>query len=78
MKDEINIQNGCKIFCIFIKHINDSSNEGEDTLKKIAKLGQTENIYTPSDLSSLCEAFFKIADIIETNYKLRLNKIINN
>ena len=76
MKEEKERENGCKIFCIFFKPEYDSY--GEDALKKIAKLGQTEDIYNPTSLDSLCEVFYKIADIIQTNYKLKLNKIINN
>ena len=76
MKEEKERKNGCKIFCIFFK--SEYGSYGKDSLKKIAKLGQTEDIYNPTSLESLCNVFYKIADIIQTNYQLKLNKIINN
>lgn len=74
MKNEKIRENGCKIFCIYFQPRKSKS--GEETLKEIAKLGETENIYNSNSLMSLCEVFNQIADIIQTNYKLKLNKKI--
>ena len=46
------------------------------TVKEIAKVGETGDIYNSDTLMSLCEVFNQIADIIQTNYKLKLNKKI--
>ena len=72
--NEINSENGCKIFCIYFRRGND--NYGEKTLKEIALIGQTEKIYNPNSLLGLCNVFSLIAEIIKTNYKLKLNKKI--
>ena len=74
MKNEKIRENGCKIFCIYFQRENSKS--GAIILKEIAKLGETEDIYNSNSLMSLCEAFNQIADIIQTNYKLKLNKKI--
>ena len=74
MKNEKIRENGCKIFCIYFKR--GKRKEGEKLLKEIAKLGETEDIYNSDSLISLCEVFSQIADIIQTNYKLKLNKKI--
>ena len=75
MNKEKNIHNGCKIFCIYFKNTTHNK-EGEENLNDIAKLGETEKIYEPDSLQKLCEVFIKIANIIETNYKLELKKKI--
>ena len=75
MKNEKIRENGCKIFCIYFKR-GKIDKYGEKTLKEIAKIGETENIYNSDSLMSLCEVFNQIADIIQTNYKLQLNKKI--
>ena len=72
--NEINSENGCKIFCIYFRRGND--NYGEKTLKEIALIGQTEKIYNPNSLLDLGKVFNQIAEIIKTNYKLKLNKKI--
>ena len=75
MKNEKIRENGCKIFCIYFT--NERYKErGERYLKEIAKLGETGDIYNSDSLKSLCNVFNQIADIIETNYKLKLNKKI--
>ena len=78
MKNEKIRENGCKIFCIYFAHKKNKRNgeRGEKYLKEIAKLGETGDIYNSDSLISLCEVFNQIADIIETNYKLKLNKKI--
>ena len=77
MKNEKKRENRCKIFCIYFERQNkDSKEKAEKTLKEIAKLGETEDIYNSNSLLSLCEVFNQIADIIQTNYKLKLNKNI--
>jgi hypothetical protein len=77
MKEESIRENGCKIFCIYFQHSSEKSKKkGEQNLKEIAKLGEPKDIYNSNSLLSLCEVFNKIADIIETNYKLKLNKNI--
>ena len=74
MKNEKIRENGCKIFCIYFNR--NLKNEGENNLKEIAKVGETGDIYNSDTLMSLCEVFNQIADIIQTNYKLKLNKKI--
>lgn len=76
MKNEKVRENGCKIFCIFFKRETESgrNQHGEKTLKEIAKLGETGDIYNPNSLMGLCNVFNQIAEIIQTNYKLKLNK----
>ena len=75
MKNEKTRQNGCKIFCIYFTN-KKYKKEGEKHLKEIAKLGETGDIYNSDSLMSLCEVFNQIADVIQTNYKLKLNKKI--
>ena len=74
MKNEKIRENGCKIFCIYFNR--GYKNRGEENLKKIAKLGETGKIYNSNSLICLCEVFNQIADILQTNYKLKLNKQI--
>lgn len=74
MKSEDNKDNGCKIFCIYFK--SNRINKGETILKEIAKLGHTEKIYNSDSLYSLCNVFNEIADTMQTNYTLKLNKKI--
>ena len=75
MNKEKTIQNGYKIFCIYFQR-GEGYKCAEITLKEIAKLGETGEIYKPDSLQKLCEVFINIANIIETNYKLELNKKI--
>ena len=66
----------CKIFCIYFKHNIDSKDleYAGDLLKKIAKIGKTNDYYKSNSLESLYETFNKISDAIQTNYKLKLDK----
>ena len=74
MEIEKKRENGCKIFCIYFG--GRWKKKGEQNLKEIAKLGETGDIYNSNSLMSLCEVFNQIADIIQTNYKLKLSKKI--
>ena len=81
-KEKKTRENSGKIFCIYFKNKEEQYNFGkvqgkdEEILKKIAELGETQNLYNTSSLSQLCNAFIKISDTIQTNYKLKLNKKI--
>jgi hypothetical protein len=78
MINEKNKENGCRIFCIYFKHKNNSldsvKENGENILKEIAELGQTEHHYNSNSLISLCNTFKLINEAIQTNYKLKLQK----
>ena len=76
MKNEKIRENGCKIFCIYFKRESKRNHLAQNLLEEIAKLGESEKIYNSNSLLSLCEVFNQIADIIQTNYKLKLNKKI--
>ena len=75
MKNEKIKENSCKIFCIYFSN-EKFKNKGENNLKEIAKVGETGDLYNSNTLMNLCEVFNQIADIIQTNYKLILNKKI--
>ena len=67
----------CKIFCIYFKRNSSNSSrlkKATDLLKEIAKIGDTDDLFIPNSLESLCETFNKISDAIQTNYKLELTQ----
>lgn len=71
MKNEKEKNNTCKIFCIYF---NGYGKKGGDLLEKIAKIGETNKYYNSNSLDSLYQAFDKISEAIQTNYKLKLEK----
>ncbi len=76
MEIENQIENGCKIVCIFFKD-NSDGDEGEKNLKLIAKLGGTnsDKVYTSNSLEDLSKVFETINKAIKTgNFGLKLTK----
>ena len=70
MVDEQDEKYGCKIFAIYFQ--NGGEKEARDTLKKIAELGKTNEIFDSNSLTSLCEKFKAISDVIQKTIKLEL------
>lgn len=70
MVDEQDEKYGCKIFCIYFQ--NGCEEEARDTLKKIANLGKTNEIFDSNSLPSLCDNFNDISDVIQKTIKLEL------
>lgn len=79
MKNEKNIENGCKIFCIFFKNnekkydFGEWEGKAEINLQEIAQKGETKKYYTSNSLTELYTTFKTINEAIETSYKLKLN-----
>ena len=73
-------ENGVKIFCIYFKNkekdydIGDCKGKSEEILNEIAKIGETNKVYNSDSLETLCKAFERINEAIETNYRLKLKK----
>ena len=73
-------ENGVKIFCVYFQNKEDNYDFGdckgksEEILKEIAKMGETNIVYNSDSLETLCNAFKRINEAIETNYRLKLNK----
>ena len=63
----------CKIFCIYFKRESPSIC-AEKLLKKIAKIGGSDNYFNSDSLESLYNTFDKISDAIQTSYKLKLGE----
>ena len=80
MKIEKAIENGVKIFCVYFQNKEETYNFGEckgkseDILKEIAEMGETNIVYNSDSLETLCNAFKRINEAIETNYRLALKK----
>ena len=80
MKNEKNIENQCKIYCIFFKNNEEKYDFGkwegkaEIILQEIAKKGGTNQYYNSNSIQDLYDTFGIINEAIQTNYKLKLNK----
>jgi len=80
METERARENGVQIFCIYFKNKEETYDFGspkgksEEILKEIAKIGETNNVYNSDSLETLCNAFNRINEAIETNYRLKLKK----
>jgi hypothetical protein len=80
MERENTKENGAKIFCIYFQNKESRFDYGNikgkslEMLNEIAKLGGTNKVYDSNSLTSLCKAFIRINEAIETNYRLKLNK----
>lgn len=78
MEKEKAIENGVKIYCIYFHNKESRYNigkpKGKSTLilQEISQLGRTNGFYIPDSLNSLCDAFFKINEAIETNSRIIL------
>lgn len=73
MINEKNKENGCKIFCIYFQSNWGEEQEAKDTLKKIAKCGNTEDYFQSTSLDSLYQTFDKISNYIQNKFVLKLN-----
>ena len=71
MANEKNKKYGLRIFCIYFQSGDDAN--AQKTLDQIAQYGNTEHYYHSDSLESLFEKFELISQIIEKNYKLKLN-----
>ncbi len=71
-------ENGAKIYCIYFNNKEETYNFGDckgkslEILNEIAKIGETNYVYESDSLKSLCDAFYRINEAIETNYRLKL------
>jgi len=80
MEKEKARKNRLKIYCIFFENKDQSYNVGNirgkavEVLNTIVKIGETNMVYKSDSLETLCQAFTKINEAIETNYRLKLNK----
>lgn len=80
MESENAKENGAKIFCIYFKNkesrydFGDFEGKSLEMLNEITKLGGTNEVYYTNSLIRLCNAFIRINEAIETNYRLKLNK----
>lgn len=71
MANEKNKKYGLRIFCIYFQSGDDA--HAQNTLEQIAQYGNTEHYYHSNSLESLFDKFELISQIIEKNYKLKLN-----
>ena len=80
MKNEKARENGVKIYCVYFQNKEETYDFGEckgkseDILKEIAEMGETNIVYNSDSLETLCDAFNRINEAIETNYRLALKK----
>ena len=75
MIKEKNIENGVRIFCIFLKYdFGNIEGKGEKMLQENTELGETHQYYNSDSLLELSKIFNTINEAIQTNYKLKLNK----
>lgn len=81
MEEENSLENGAQIYCIYFQNKEENYDFGKmkgksfEILDEITKLGGTREVYNSDSLESLCKAFSKINEAIETNYRLHLDKL---
>lgn len=80
MEKEKARENGVKIFTVYFHNKDEQYDFGEmkgksqEILEEISKLGGTKKVYYSDSLKSLCDAFYKINEAIESTTRLKLKK----
>ena len=80
MEKEKARENGVKIYTVYFHNKDEVYDFGEmqgksqEILEEISKLGGTNKVYYSDSLMSLCDAFYKINEAIETSTRLKLKK----
>ena len=80
MEKEKARENGVKIFTVYFNNKDEQYDFGEmkgksqEILEEISKLGGTKKVYYSDSLKSLCDAFYKINEAIESTTRLKLKK----
>ena len=78
MKIEKSRENGVRIYSVYFQNkeqnydFGENKGKSEELLKEISKIGETNMFYKSDSLESLCRAFSRINEAIETNYRLKL------